>query len=91
MEKGKRTVKTARDYVIIALIGCILLYPILWMFFAAFKTNDEIFGSVRLLPNGWSVQNFVDGWNGNGKMTYGQYFLNTFLLVIPVVLLTLVS
>ena len=36
------------DYLIILIIGIILLYPIIWMFMAAFKSNEEIFGTVAL-------------------------------------------
>ena len=87
----KKTVKTILSYLVIAVIGLVLLYPILWMFFAAFKTNDEIFGSTKLLDTHYSFQNFIDGWRGSGTMTYAVYFWNTFRLVIPVTLLTLVS
>ena len=87
----KKTVKTILSYFVIAVIGLVLLYPILWMFFAAFKTNDEIFGSTKLLATHYSFQNFIDGWRGSGTMTYAVYFWNTFRLVIPVTLLTLVS
>ena len=87
----KKTVKTILSYLVIAVIGLVLLYPILWMFFAAFKTNDVIFGSTKLLATHYSFQNFIDGWRGSGTMTYAVYFWNTFRLVIPVTLLTLVS
>lgn len=87
----KKTVKTILSYLVIVVIGLVLLYPILWMFFAAFKTNDEIFGSTKLLATHYSFQNFIDGWRGSGTMTYAVYFWNTFRLVIPVTLLTLVS
>lgn len=87
----KKTVKAALSYLVIAVIGLLLLYPILWMFFAAFKTNDEIFGSTRLLASHYSFKNFIEGWKGSGTMSYAVYFWNTFLLVVPVTLLTLVS
>ena len=46
MKQSKhRTAKLVRDYLIIFVIGAVLLYPIIWMLFASFKSNDEIFGS----------------------------------------------
>ena len=55
MKQSKhRTAKLVRDYLIIFVIGAVLLYPIIWMFFASFKSNDEIFGSIRLLPQNFS-------------------------------------
>lgn len=37
------------DYLLIAVIGIVLLYPIIWMIFSTFKSNEEIFGSTALL------------------------------------------
>ena len=82
MKQSKhRTAKLVRDYLIIFVIGAVLLYPIIWMFFASFKSNDEIFGSIRLLPQNFSFKYFIDGWKGSGKATYTNFFINTFLLV----------
>ena len=30
-------------YIVVLLIGLAMLYPIIWMFFATFKSNAEIF------------------------------------------------
>ena len=86
----KKALKGTRDYAVIALIGFIMIYPILVMFFASFKTNAEIYGSVALLPPKFKWTNFVEGWTSTG-MSYTQYFLNTFSLVIPTTLLTVCS
>ena len=87
---SKRKAKRVLDYVIIVIIGVVLLYPIIWMFFASFKTNEEIFGSVALLPKSFSMTYFVEGWS-SGTMTYSQFFLNTAFLVLPTVFLTVCS
>lgn len=79
------------SYLVIIVIGCVLLFPIVWMISAAFKTNDEIFGSIKLLPASFSFENFILGWKGAGQYTYTTYFLNSFLMVIPTTLLTLAS
>jgi len=79
------------QYLIIAIIGIVLLYPIIWMFFATFKTNEEIFGSIKLLPGQFSLRYYFDGWKGRGNMSYTDFFINSFLLVIPTVLFTVAS
>ena len=89
--KRKRAANTLFTYAVIFVIGVVLLYPIIWMFSAAFKSNDEIFGTVKLLPNSFSLQYFVEGWQGVGNTTYTDYFRNSFVMVIPTVLLTLIS
>ena len=78
-------------YLIIALVGVLMIYPILWRCLAAFKTNSEIFGSVKLLPGSWSFDAFVNGWKGTGRYSFGKFFLNTFAIVVPTTLLTVVS
>ena len=86
----KKVLKRVLDYLIIAIIGIVLLYPIVWMFFASFKTNEEIFGSVALLPQSFSFQYYVEGWS-SGTMSYTQFFANTALLVLPTVVFTVIS
>lgn len=90
MKKNKKN-RAFGDYLIIAIVGTVLLYPIIWMFFAAFKTNDEIFGSLKLLPESFSPQHFINGWKGTGKITYTNFFINTFVLVLPTTFLTVIS
>lgn len=78
-------------YFVIVIIGIVLLYPMVWMFFATFKDNEEIFGSVALLPRIWRLENYRNGWQGSAGITYTRFFLNTFKLVIPTMLFTLLS
>ena len=79
------------DYLIIFLVGLVLLYPIIWMFFATFKDNNQIFGSTALFPTQWHPENYIEGWKGASRVTYTQFFINTFVLVIPTTLLTVAS
>lgn len=91
LNKRNRKIKMIVDYLVIFLIGMILLYPIIWMFFATFKTNDEIYGSVKLLPENFSFKYYPEGWKGTGKISYTTFFMNTFILVLPTTLLTVIS
>lgn len=87
----RKTVSKWIAYGIIALLGIVLIFPIIYMFMAAFKTNAEIFGSTKILPESFSFQYFVKGWKGNAQFGYLKFFGNTFKLVLPVVFLTLIS
>lgn len=91
MKKRNKKIKTVRDYIIIAVLGIMLLYPIIWMFFATFKSNEEIFSSIRLLPETFSLKYYISGWNSAGKFTYTTFFINTFLMVVPTTILTVAS
>ena len=69
----------------------IMIYPLLWMFFASFKSNQEIFSSASLLPKSFSLDAFITGWSSVGRITYTHFFINTFKIVVPSVIFTVVS
>ena len=87
----KRKINRIIFYILIIIVGVVMIYPLVWMIMAAFKTNSEIFGSVDLLPDSFSFDAFINGWQGTGQYTYSTYFMNTFLLVVPTTLLTVIS
>lgn len=68
-----------------------MCYPLVWMFFASFKSNSEIFAGVRLLPQSFSFESFRYGWKGVGGNSYSRFFTNSFLMVAPTTILTVVS
>ncbi len=84
-------IKYTLKNVFLFLFGLLLIYPLVWLFFASFKTNNEIFGSLRLLPKSFSWDAYINGWKGSGQFGYGVFLLNTFKLVIPTVLFTIAS
>jgi oligogalacturonide transport system permease protein len=90
-KKTKKNIHEALVYARFIILGLIMIYPLIWMFFASFKSNDEIFGSLALLPKSFSIQPFINGWVSVGGITYGKFFLNTFRLVIPTTLFTIIS
>lgn len=89
----KETKQGLLRHVILIGIGFFLLYPVAFMIFASFKESNEIFTSTSLLPQTWHAENYRNGWKSGatGSITFTNFFLNTFLLVIPVVAATVVS
>ena len=79
------------SFLIILAVGICMIYPLVWMFFASFKTNNEINLGTGLLPAQYDVSGFIKGWRSTGQYTYTDYFTNTFLLVIPTVAFTVIS
>jgi oligogalacturonide transport system permease protein len=55
----QRTGSKIVSYILLILLAYVMIYPLLWMVGAAFKTNEEIFGgSLSLIPKApgvWSV------------------------------------
>ncbi|AEF83413.1 inner membrane protein [Leadbettera azotonutricia ZAS-9] len=89
--KSKKYIKEAYSYIILILVAVILCYPLLWMFFASFKTNSEIFSEINLFPREFNFNAYRDGWKGVANNTFTRFFSNSFLLVIPTALLTVIS
>ncbi|MBS6645983.1 MAG: carbohydrate ABC transporter permease [Clostridiaceae bacterium] len=86
----KKEVEKIAGYVILILIAVVMLYPLIWLFFASFKNNDEVFKS-KLLAEAWTLDGYRNGWKGSGQYTYTTFFINTFKMVIPMVVLTVLS
>jgi oligogalacturonide transport system permease protein len=89
--KSKKSFGKIFSYAILIFIGVLMCYPLVWMFFASFKSNSEIFAGVRLLPQSFSFESFRYGWKGVGGNSYSRFFINSFLLVAPTTILTVVS
>jgi oligogalacturonide transport system permease protein len=87
----KRHLSRFVTYVLLCLFGFVMIYPLLWLFMATFKTDNELFSSVSFLPKSVSLQAYINGWKSGGQYTYGRYIANTLLLTIPTVFFTVTS
>lgn len=79
------------SFLIVLAVGMIMIYPLVWMFFASFKTNDEINLAASLLPKRFDLSGFINGWESSGQYTFTDFFINTFVMVVPTVLFTVIS
>jgi N-acetylglucosamine transport system permease protein len=64
----------------------IVIFPMIWLVYSSFKTDQEIFFSPWALPEVLQFDNFVRAWV---TVHVGQYFFNSMIVVIPGVALTL--
>lgn len=87
----KNRINTAIRYLILTFVGLLMLYPLIWLFGASFKTNAEIFTSIGFIPNEFDFSGYVRGWKTSTQYTFTRYFINTFKIVIPKVMVTVVS
>jgi ABC-type glycerol-3-phosphate transport system permease component len=72
----------AREIVVtlVMLPVCLLwIYPFLWMVSASLKTDNEIFGSVGLVPAEFRWDNYARAWY---EANIGPYFWNTVLITV---------
>ena len=72
-----------------ALIGwaVTVIFPMIWMIYSSFKTDQELFFSPWAPPAELQWDNFARAWS---KAHVGDYLLNTLIVVVPALLLTLI-
>lgn len=72
-------------YVILVIVAALTLLPLVYAFFASFKSLPELLeNGASLLPRHWDISNYVKTWN---TANFGRYFLNSVLVVVGVVAL----
>ena len=90
--KKGRMLTTTLYYLVLTALGIVMVFPLVYMFLASFKTNQEIFGQpLKLLPDSFSPEGYINGWKGVGVYTFGTYMGNSFLLTLPCMILTIIS
>jgi len=83
--------RMVRRYLFLSVLSLIMIYPILWLVASSFKPNDEIFASLRFLPQSPVWSSYGDGWKGSGQFGFGVFYRNTFTMVLPTVAFTVIS
>ncbi len=72
-------------------VGFLMLYPLIWLVGASFKTNSEIFAGAGFLPESPTLEGYVQGWQTSTPYTFGRFFWNSFLIILPKVIGTAIS
>ena len=81
------------QYFVLILVGVIMIYPLVWMVGATFKSNAEIFSGIGFLTANPTLQGYIDAVTQNygGDISIWRAFINTYSFVIPKVILTVIS
>ncbi len=87
----KKSLIRAIVFIFLIVLGIGMTYPLLWLVSSSFKENQEIFKSLSLIPNKIVTNAYSEGWKGVGQFGYATFFANTFKLVIPVTVFTVIS
>lgn len=78
-------------YALLFAVGFLMLYPLIWLVGASFKTNSEIFSSAGFLPESPTLDGYLKGWQTSTPYTFGRFFWNSFLIILPKVIGTAIS
>lgn len=90
--KRSRQVGTFFKYVVLIIVGFIMVYPLIWMVGATFKTNNEIFSSMSPFTSTPTLDGYKNAMNDyGGQINLLKAMLNTYSYVIPKVIFTVIS
>ena len=80
------------QYFVLILVGVIMIYPLVWMVGATFKSNAEIFAGIGFLTANPTLQGYIDAVTQNygGDISIWRAFINTYSFVIPKVIFTVI-
>ncbi len=72
--------RTIIYYTTVGLLAIVMLYPVAWLVASSFKPLDEIWSNVTsLIPSTLRFENYAEGWQGFGGITFQTFFGNSFL------------
>ncbi|WP_309082984.1 carbohydrate ABC transporter permease [Chelativorans sp.] len=93
LAEGRRihAVSSAVRYAVLAAVGFIMLYPLIWLIGASFKTNAEIFSNPGFIPLNPTLDGYIRGWQTSTPYTFATFFWNTFLIILPKTIGTAIS
>ncbi|HHV12002.1 MAG TPA: carbohydrate ABC transporter permease [Clostridiales bacterium] len=90
--KGRKMAGRIIYHVIVCGIGLIMIYPLLWMVMSSLKDTKTIFTTAnQLIPEQITFQNYINGWRGFGKVTFGTFFMNSLFISIIATIGTVIS
>jgi oligogalacturonide transport system permease protein len=78
-------------YALLVAVGLVMIYPLIWLVGASFKTNAEMFSSPGFWPSEPTLSGYIEGWQTSTPYTFGRFFWNTFLIIVPKVIGTAIS
>lgn len=78
-------------YILLLSVSVIMIYPLFWLVGASFKSNEEIFSSIGIIPQNFDFSVFKTAWRTVTPYTMGHYFFNTFMIILPKTIFAVIS
>ena len=87
MSRGRRRAGSLLTHAALLIGGLVWLYPLFWAIGSSLKSNSDFFDQgLNPLPSHFTWSNYLQAWQG---ASFGQYFVNTLLITVGTVLVTL--
>lgn len=79
-------------HVLVFAMGIVMIYPLVWMVMSSFKESNTIFTTASsLIPEKFTLANYVNGWKGFAKISFGAFFRNSIFISIVATIGTVCS
>lgn len=90
--RTKKKIVNIVYHVLVCGFGIIMIYPLLWMVMSSFKETNTIFTTATsLIPEKFTLENYVNGWKGFAKVSFAVFFKNSFLISVLATIGTVLS
>jgi raffinose/stachyose/melibiose transport system permease protein len=71
---NKKAIANIPTHIVLILWSLVSVFPLIWMFAASLKEQNEVFSNLSMIPHAWKFVNYAIAWNvGN----FGVYFFNS--------------
>lgn len=78
--KNRKKIRENIKFLIVFVLAIGILYPLFWIVGSSFKPESTIFKDLGIIPKQFTLENYAIGWKSNGRITFGTYFLNSFVI-----------
>lgn len=90
--RKKKLTKNIIYHVLVTIFGLIMVYPLVWMFMSSFKDTNTIFTTAtQLIPETFTLENYINGWKGFGGISFGKFFGNSLFISLVATIGTVFS
>ena len=90
LDHASRT-RTLLRFTALMAVAAVMLYPLLWLVGASFKSNAEIHTEAGFWPDHFAFTAYIKGWKTSTEYTFATYFLNSFAIAVPRIIVTVIS
>lgn len=87
----RKTWQTIVWLIVLIALTALVLYPLVWLFFATFKPNSEFGQNPGLLPNSPTFDNYIKVADGIAGVPMWRFFANSLILAVAAVVGTVLS
>lgn len=88
----RRKLNTFFRYFVLIAVGLVMIYPLIWMVGATFKTNNEIFSGIGFIPKNPTLSGYQNAMKSyGGDIDIVKAMINTYSIVLPKVFFTIIS